>query len=190
MATSSQPAARSRGGPPGALLYPLDIAYAKMGLPVPRARERALSRIPEPQRSVLLNDSGMTGTLERFSGDRLAVRPLWVHSRGHWYMRRVLLCSATTGRAVSMGAVRLRLDAFPPAVRARILRGRVPIGRLVAEAGLAYRSVPLAFFELTPGADLLGMFAMPRPRPLYGRRTEAMIGAAKVGDVIEILAPF
>ena len=117
----------------------------------------------------------------------MTVRVLSTFSRGRSYFRRVLLALEKTGRPVSMGAVRLRLDVFSPAVRARILGEKVPLGRILSEAGVVYASRPTAFLEVTPNAEMLGVFWMPEPQTLYGRRTELTVAGDKIGDIVEIL---
>src|SRR5262249_38849699 len=108
-------------------------------------------------------------------------------SRGRSYFRRVLLALEKTGRPVSMGAVRLRLDAFSPAVRGRILGEKAPLGRILSDAGVLYKSRPAAFLELTPNTVILGVCWMPEPRTRSGRRTELTVDGDKIGDIVEIL---
>jgi hypothetical protein len=45
----------------------------------------------------------------------------------------------------------------------------------------------MAFFELTPNAEMLGVFWMSEPQALYGRRTELTVAGDKIGDIVEIL---
>jgi hypothetical protein len=72
-------------------------------------------------------------------------------------------------------------------VRKRILRGRVPLGRLLRESGVDYLSRPTAFLAITPNPELLGVFWMAKSRTLYGRQTELTLEGRKIGDVVEIL---
>jgi len=67
------------------------------------------------------------------------------------------------------------------------LANRIPLGRLLRNEGVPFESRPLAFFELTPNSEMMGVFWMREPRRLYGRRTEIVIGRRKIGDIVEIL---
>lgn len=169
------------------LLFPLSAAYARVGLAPPVAREIPAGRIPPAYGPLLQHESEMTGALERYHGHPVAVRPLSSGLRGRWYTRRVVLARADSGRPVVMAALRVRLDAFPAAVSARILDGRAPFGRVLAQSGLDFVSRPRWFFALTPNAEMLGVFWMPAPRTLYGRKTVLLLDGRSVGDVVEVL---
>jgi len=187
-------AARSRQPPPrrhdaGAsrLLYPLDVVYKSAGIAMPAARQVAPEAIPHPYRGLLSHRSDMTQVLERHYGGSILVRALSTSQRGRWYMRRVLLVQEYSGRPVEMGAIRITLDAFSARVRAEILKGRLPLGRIMRDAALDYHSRPRAFFEITPNSDMMGVFWMREPRALYGRQTEVTLGGTKFGDIVEVL---
>ena len=86
-----------------------------------------------------------------------------------------------------MGAIRIALDVFSVRVRAEILKGHLPLGRIMRDAALDYHSRPRAFFEITPNSDMMGVFWMREPRTLYGRQTEVTLGGTKFGDIVEVL---
>lgn len=90
-------------------------------------------------------------------------------------------------RPIEMGAIRIDLAAFKPRMRALILEKRVPLGRLLRGGGVDYRSRPALFLAVTPNPEMMGVFWMREPRPLYGRKTEMSVGGRKVGDIVEIL---
>lgn len=169
------------------ILYPLDALYARAGIIGPVVKRTTAERLPPPYNSLLVHQDEMTSTLERHFGGRVTVRMLATFLRGRSYFRRVLLALEKTGRPVSMGAVRLRLDVFSPAVRARILGEKAPLGRILSDAGVLYKSRPTAFLELTPNTEILGVFWMSEPQTLYGRRTELTVAGDKMGDIVEIL---
>jgi len=169
------------------ILYPLDALYLRAGIAPPVVKRTTPDRIPAPYRSLLDHQNEMTSTLERHFGGRVAVRVLSSFSKGRSYFRRVLLSLETTGRPVSMGAVRLRLDAFSPRIRARILSEQVPLGRVLSEAGIVYISRPTAFLQITPNAEMMGVFWMPGPRTMYGRRTQVTVAGNNIGDIVEII---
>lgn len=188
MATAPrQRPSRRPGARPDGLLYPLDLVYTASGVARPAAREVAPEEIPHPYRGLLAHRSDMTQVLERHYGGSICIRALSTSIRGAWYMRRVLLVQEYSGRPVEMGAIRIRLDGFSARVRAAILRGHVPLGRIMRDAALDYHSRPRAFFAITPNSDMMGVFWMREPRTLYGRRTEVILDGRKFGDIVEVL---
>ena len=81
----------------------------------------------------------------------------------------------------------MELDAFDSTVRRKILQNAIPLGRILRDGHVDYRSVPKAFLAITPNPEMMGVFWMPRPRLLYGRRTEIVRKGEKVGDIVEVL---
>ena len=181
-ATRKRPRPSSNG-----ILYPLDAVYARAGVPLPEVRAIDPGNIPLPYQSLLVHRNDMTLTLERHFGGRVALRPLSTFLVGPWYFRRVLLAQEYTGRPVEMGAIRIKLSAFPVRVRAQILKNEVPLGRLLRDSGVNYESRPKVFLQVTPNPEMMGVFWMREPRTLYGRRTEMMHDGAKIGDIVEVL---
>jgi hypothetical protein len=167
--------------------YPLDVVYAQAGIPAPRAREIAPARIPSPYRGLLVHERDMTLTLEAHVGGRVVLRALSTFHDGACYFRRVLLVHERSARPVEMGAIRIDLDAFEPRIRSAILRNRVPLGRVLRDGGVDYRSRPQAFLSVTPNSEIMGVFWMREPSTLYGRRTEMSVNGRKVGDIVEVL---
>jgi hypothetical protein len=177
-------------------LYPLDEACALSGVAPPSARTIDSSGIPDACRPLLQHDRDMTGTLEHHHGCRLLIRLMSLRVDDRWYLRRVLLSRADTGRPVAMCAARLDLDAadsgaplLPAHVRATIRAAEVPLGRVLIDNGLHYSSVARAFLEVAPNSEMLGVFWMHEPRRLFGRQTEMILRGTKLGDIIEVLAP-
>jgi hypothetical protein len=167
--------------------YPLDVVYAQAGIAAPATRAVAPHRIPPPYRSLLVHERDMTLTLEAHFGGRVTLRALSTFREGSSYYRRVLLVQEYSARPVEMGAIRIDLLAFRPRLRAEILANRIPLGRLLRDRGVDYRSRPTDFFAVTPNSEMMGVFWMREPRTLYGRRTEMSVDGRKVGDIVEIL---
>ena len=182
--------ATSRAGarrPPARAPYPLDVVYAQAGIEAPQTRAIAPNRIPLPYRSLLVHERDMTLTLESHFGGRVTLRALSTFRKGASYYRRVLLVQEYSARPVEMGAIRIDLMAFKPRIRAQILSNRVPLGRLLRDGGVDYKSRPTVFLAVTPNSEMMGVFWMREPRLLYGRQTEMSIDGRKVGDIVEIL---
>jgi hypothetical protein len=167
--------------------YPLDVVYAQAGIAPPLARKVAPDRIPSPYQSLLVHQNDMTLTLEAHFGGRVTLRPLSTFREGRSYFRRVLLVQEYSARPVEMGAIRIDLMAFRPKIRAQILSNRVPLGRLLRDGGVDYKSLPKVFLAVTPNPEMMGVFWMREPRTLYGRQTEMKLDGRKIGDIVEIL---
>ena len=169
------------------MLFPLDFVYARSGVELPRVKAIEAGDIPLPYRSLLVHQIDMTLTLERHFGGRVALRPLSTFAHGPWYFRRVLLAQEYTGRPVEMGAIRIKVTAFPERIRRQILRNDIPLGRLLRDGGVQYESRPKMFLSVVPNPEMMGVFWMREPKTLYGRRTEMMRNGAKIGDIVEVL---
>ena len=167
--------------------YPLDVVYAQAGLEPPEAKEVAPGRIPLPYRSLLVHERDMTLTLEAHFGGPITLRALSTFREGRSYFRRVLLVKEYSGRPVEMGAIRIDLDAFRPKIRRQILDNVVPLGRVLRDGGVDYRSRPRVFLKVTPNSEMMGVFWMREALPLYGRQTEMSVDGRKIGDIVEIL---
>ena len=176
----------SRSAAPS-LLYPLDFIYTRGGVTLPTAKAISPYDIPLPYRSLLVHESDMTITLEQHFGGRITLRTLSTFAHGGWYFRRVLLALEYSGRPVEMGALRINLRAFRPGVRAQILRNTIPLGRLLRDARVDFKSQATRFLRLTPNSEMLGVFWMREPRPLYGRQTEVLLKGHHIGDIVEVL---
>jgi len=185
---------RASGTPDGAaritsngILFPLDFVYARSGVDLPRVKAVDPADIPLPYRSLLVHRNDMTLTLERHFGGRVMLRPLGTLSHGPWYFRRVLLAQEYTGRPVEMGAIRIRIPAFPARIQKQILKNDVPLGRLLRDGGVDYESRPTVFLSVIPNPEMMGVFWMREPRTLYGRRTEVLLDGKVIGDIVEVL---
>ncbi|RPI56022.1 MAG: hypothetical protein EHM55_06135 [Acidobacteria bacterium] len=172
---------------PDGMLFPLDFVYARSGVELPHVRAIEPEDIPLPYRSLLVHEIDMTLTLERHFGGRVALRPLSTFLHGPWYFRRVLLAQEYTGRPVEMGAIRIKVSAFPGSIRKQILKNDVPLGRLLRDGGVQYESRPKMFLSVTPNSEMMGVFWMRELKTIYGRRTEMIRNGAKIGDIVEVL---
>src|SRR5262245_19600947 len=191
MAKSTTSRARTNGRGVAAasngILYPLDLAYTQAGIAQPKVHEISPKDIPFPYRSLLVHENDMTLTLERHFGGPVKLRTLSTVTSGSWYLRRVLLVQEYSGRPVEMGAIRLRTDVFPQKVRSQIQKNETPLGRLLRDGGVDFKSQPRVFLAVEPNNEMMGVFWMREPRTLYGRQTELFQGGLKLGDIIEIL---
>lgn len=168
-------------------LYPLDVTYRRAGLEPPKVSLVEPKDIPLPYQSLLVHDIDMTLTLERHFGGQIALRPLSTFTNRGSYFRRVLLAQEYSGQPVEMGAIRMKLDAFGMTVRRKILQNTIPLGRILRDGHVDYVSRVKTFLVVEPNPEMMGVFWMREPRPLYGRRTELIRQGRKIGDIVEVL---
>ena len=170
------------------MLFPLDFVYARSGVALPQVKAIDPDDIPLPYRSLLVHRTDMTLTLERHSA---AVRRVPAAARDVSPRSVVFPARAAgagyTGRPVEMGAIRIKIGAFPDRIRKQILKNDVPLGRLLRDGGVEYESRPKVFLSVTPNPEMMGVFWMREPKTLYGRRTEMIHDGVKIGDIVEVL---
>jgi hypothetical protein len=187
--TDATPAKRpaTRRPSPRDTLFPLNVVYRRAGVEMPEWRLVDPEDIPTPYRSMLAHEDDMTSTLEGHYGGRVVLRALSAFPSGAWYFRRVLLVLEYSGRPVEMGTIRMKLDAFGPRLKKRILQNEVPLGRLLGDAKFKYVNHVHAFIAFKPNPEMMGIFWMREARTLYGRRTELTLDGRKIGDIVEVL---
>ncbi len=148
------------------------------------------SEVPPPYHGLLVHDHDMTSELGGFY--RASINLTVLHSRqsNGFYFREVTLHAATTGLPVEYGLIEIVLDAFPAALRPRILAGDTPLGTILNTSGLAYRSEPQGFFAI-PADTLMSIFPQsPADAVLYGRYNHLICGENTcLARILEILPP-
>lgn len=173
-----------------ALLAPLaDGGDGAVARPAPAAvRVVAPERLPEPARALLVHDDGLTPTLERYLGCRLALRVLSDRRVGAQLFRHVQLVDAGAGRLASFGAIHLILDRFAPDARTRILDGRVPLGTILREHAVAHARRVSGFFEIDAGDLPPGALPGSAGSRLHGRHSVLSSATGEVmAEVVEVL---
>jgi chorismate-pyruvate lyase len=142
-------------------------------------------------RRLLVHGGDMTSRLEALHGSAIRLEVLKSEHAGEaLYSREVLLRSASSGRAVEYGAIQIFLDAFEPAVRTKILEGRIPLGGILNSSGMRYYSEPQAFFFVRKGRRLAGLLEVESSAGLCGRcnvlRGE---GGETLARIVEVVPP-
>lgn len=144
--------------------------------------------VPEPQRSLLVHEVDMTSTLERHHGEPMALEVLVEGSTGGHYFREVILRGARSGRPAEFGLIEIEVGEFAEPLREKILSGRQPLGGILNESGMRYRSRPLGYFsvaraDLPPKLSALG--ADPTFFGRYNRlSTESGICLARIIEIL------
>ena len=95
--------------------YPLDEFYARAGLTRCRLIERLPGeQVPEPYRTLLVHETDMTPTLEKFHGGDIHLRILNREQRDDFYFREVVAANAmAANKPVEFGANKISLYLFP-----------------------------------------------------------------------------
>jgi chorismate-pyruvate lyase len=169
-------------------VYPLDDLYARAGLPLPAIERIGGEEVPEPYRSLLVHQTDMTPTLEKFHGARIHLKILHREQRGDFYFREVALLLHESEKPVEFGANKVSMVLFPPRARQLILEERAPLGRILRDCEIGHTTVAKAFFRVTPDDLICGVFGMKKPAPLFGRRATILdLQKRPLSEIVEIL---
>ncbi len=144
--------------------------------------------VPQPCHQLLVHDHDMTSELAGFHGDSISLTVLHCEQTGGTYFREVTLHAASSGTPVEYGLIEILLDSFPAELRPRILAGDTPLGAILNDSGLGYRSEPQGFFTV-PAQALSPIFPeSPGGEYLYGRYNHLMCGESTcLARILEIL---
>lgn len=177
------------------LLHPLDSFYAREGRSLPPVSEVEGLSLPEAYRSLLMHESDMTSTLERFHGHTLRIE---VHSSsrertadGHdVYCRELVLLADDVEQPVEFGAIQIFLDRLPATVRGEILAERRPLGAILNGHDVKYTSRPAGFLKFASDPFISGLLKLSGTHILYGRRNTLFNATGEpLAEIIEILPP-
>lgn len=149
-------------------------------LPPPVLAFVTASQLPPDYRCLLDHRGGMTATLERRWGDSLVVELLAddIATQERALFRFVVLRTQKSGVAVELATIRIPLDRFPALLRTRFIEGRRPFGALLAEAGIAFRAEPVAFFRIAADELVADKAGVAVGTTLYGR-VNRLLGASE-----------
>ena len=173
------------------LFCPADEGFATFTAVAPEA-------VPAPYRGLLDHTNHMTVVMEQFHGEpphlQVVARGLpEAEGRGDWYAREILLLSAA-GKVWQQGIVRIDLDQIDSATAALIRQARLPLGRVLINAGLLREVQHVALVKVVPGPHLTALFGEPGGGPAgsratYGRVAEISLGGVPAVELLEIVAP-
>jgi chorismate-pyruvate lyase len=112
----------------------------------------------------------MTVTVEKHFGAPVDVRVLSCRRDGNAYARKILLAlRGDPKRVVQFGLVRIDLGVCPDAVRAAILDGRTPLGRVLIQHDMLRRIEPVACLRASLSPAMAGWFGAAPGAETYGR---------------------
>jgi chorismate-pyruvate lyase len=145
--------------------------------------------VPQPYHGLLVHEHHMTVTVEAFHQSPVDVRILARRQDGAFYSRKILLALQSTGRVVQFGIMRINLDLCSAEVRAEIVAGRTPLGRILIEHDVLRRIELLELLRLDAGPKQMAWFGLRRPRPLYGRLAVIHCDGRPAVELLEVVAP-
>jgi chorismate-pyruvate lyase len=190
MSSVSPSTASSTGCAIPAITYPLTEFYARERMPMPMIYPVAAKAVPEPYRSLLVHQSDMTPTLERFYGRMIHLQTLRSRREGDWYFREVLLILDGNERPVEFGAIKINLALFEPAARERILEARLPLGRILQDYAVPHFSRPKAYLCIESDSFIRAALKFSGAPALYGRRNTLIDPQDRpLAEIVEILPP-
>jgi hypothetical protein len=172
------------------IAYPLDDFYARAGRPLPQIVAVNGADIPEPQRTLLVHDTDMTPTLEKFHGEEIHLRVIRSEERDGAYYREVVLLLEKSKKAVEFGAIKINLNLFPAAAQRSILEEDLPLGTVLARFKVKHTSRPKAYLKI-PADDFICQALSLKPgHTLYGRRNTLFDPQQRpLAEIVEILPP-
>src|SRR5678816_4214972 len=129
-------------------VHPLDHFYARAGLRLPKIERISADEMSEPYRSLLVHQSDMTPTLEKYHGSNIHLRILGRDQRAEFYFREVVLELDERDQPVEFGAIKISRSLFPPRARQVILGEHLPLGTILKMCEVGHTTVAKAFFRL------------------------------------------
>lgn len=147
------------------------------------------SQTPEPYKQMLVHDHHMTVTMESYHRSTVDVRVLNQHLHDDIYSRKIVLLKSGTDQVVQFGIVRFKFQYVTDDVRAEILAGETPLGRVLINHNVL-RHIDLgAILQVTAGPGLASLLQMPRGETTYGRLATIFCNHRPAVDLLEISAP-
>lgn len=145
--------------------------------------------MPEPYGRLLVHEHHMTVTVEAHHGDLVDVQVLEERRAEHTYARKILLVLQKSRRVVQFGLMRVHLEYCSPEVRAQIVAGKTPLGRILIQHDVLRRIEPTAFLRITPGPMMMTWFGLSEPLLTYGRLALIHCDHQPAVELLEIVAP-
>src|SRR5579884_4216575 len=146
-------------------------------------------QVPQPYHSLLVHEHHMTVTVEKHHGDLVNGRILTRRQEKDWYARKILLALQGSGRVVQFGIVRIHLDHCSAPVRAAILAGQTPLGRILIRHKVLRRIEPTAYLRIVPSSAMMEWFGIAEPKHTYGRLAYIHCNNRPAIELLEVVAP-
>ncbi len=172
------------------MLYPLSLFCDTVNQEALGIQVIEESELEEPDRSLLAHSSDMTTKLETFHHGTIELLVLQCSMEGDSHRREVVLRIKGSDKPVEYGAIDINLAAFNEEVREIIIQGQRPLGGILTDFNIKYKSEPMAFIKVTSNANINKALGLTKSRVLYGRRNvlKGDLGI-DIAHIIEILPP-
>ena len=154
------------------LLLPLHYFYAQRERDLPSVDFVDGSKLPDPQKALLVHDSDMTSTLTRFHGSGLSLKVLCSEQSDEYLVRMVVLERIDNGQPVEFGAIGIHLEKLEVALRESVISEEAPFGGLLERHNVDYRSSPKGFFRISVDELISEALQETLHAGLYGRCNE------------------
>lgn len=145
--------------------------------------------VPPPYHGLLVHEHHMTVTVEAYHADLVNVRILAHRQDEDYYARKILLALKGSGRVVQFGIMRINLGYCSREVRAEIIAGQTPLGRILIEHDVLRRIEPTAFLRVLPGPSMMAWFGLDNPKLTYGRLAYIHCDEKPAVELLEVVAP-
>lgn len=172
------------------ILHPLTLFRQNGSHPLPSFDVIEGHEVPEPYRSLLVHNGDMTSRLAAFHGGSIVLEVLHREHTPEAYRREVVLHMEEVGTPVEYGAIEIRLNAFEEHVRHEIVEAHLPLGGLLNQHRVSYRSRPKAFIRLEDDPLMDRLFGVDGPTTFYGR-CNVLLGPddRELAHIVEVLRP-
>jgi hypothetical protein len=168
--------------------YPLDEFYALAKRELPVIEQIDGAEMPEPYRSLLVHNTDMTPTLEKFHDDRIYLNVISRQTRSDFYFREVILLTQRTRKPVEFGAIKINLGLVSPAARRLILEEEEPLGTILNDFKISHASRPKAYLRVEADEFIKGALQISGKQVLYGRRNTLFDPQHRaLAEIVEIL---
>jgi hypothetical protein len=172
------------------IAYPLDDFYARAGRSLPAIKAINGAEMPEPYRTLLVHETDMTPTLEKFFEEEIHLRVIFSEKRDNAYCRESILLLKKTHTPVEFGAIKINVYLFPQAAQKAILEEHMPLGTVLREFKIKHTSRPKAFLKIQADDFINNAFRLTGDRALFGRRnTLSDTQHRPLAEIVEILPP-
>ena len=169
-------------------LLPLDFFYETKKILKPDIEPLTAESLPENERILLDHNRDMTSTLMKHHNSELYIEVLERVTNDNYLLRMVILKSKTKNEPVEFGAIGMDLNLFDTDIRTEIEQGIKPLGKLLEQYSVSYKSGPRAFFKIKCDKLISSLLQVPEGVNLYGRCNELTNPEGfTLADIVEIL---
>ena len=143
--------------------------------------------MPEPYRGLLAHDEHMTESVEAFHGEPVDVQVVAERRDGETYARTSVLLTHSAQRRVQLGIMQINFAGLPEPVRAAIIAGGTPLGRILIRHNVLRRVELIQLWRVKPGPALRLHLELSAEQPIFGRTARILVGGRPAVALLEIV---